>query len=82
MLKLHYLLWNTVCVSGLSSPCLFLLAVDGTDGKPLWERPLSAEFDWVECGVGGVKGTGGNLCVVAHANKLTAVDIHTGTSYT
>lgn len=70
---------NHTCIGeGLSSPCLFLLAVDGTGGQYLWERPLAAEFDWAECEVGGVKGKGGNLCVVAHADKLTAVDIHTG----
>ncbi|XP_034160721.2 protein FAM234A [Pangasianodon hypophthalmus] len=67
---------NHTCIGeGLFSPCLFLLAVDGTDGELLWERPLAAEFDWAECEVGGVKGKGGN-CVVAHADKLTAIDIH------
>ncbi|XP_060725449.1 protein FAM234A isoform X1 [Tachysurus vachellii] len=59
-------------------PCLFFLAVDGTDGKLLWEQPLAAEFDWAECGVGGVKGKEGNLCVVAHNDHLTAIDMHTG----
>ncbi|KAG7336445.1 hypothetical protein KOW79_001138 [Hemibagrus wyckioides] len=70
---------NHTCIGeGLSSPCLFILAVDGTDGKLLWETPLVAEFDWAECGVGGAKGKEGNLCVVAHAGYLTTTDIHTG----
>ncbi|KAK3552064.1 hypothetical protein QTP70_031774 [Hemibagrus guttatus] len=70
---------NHTCTrGGLSSPCLFLLAVDGTDGKLLWETLLVAEFDWAECGVGGVKGKEGSLCVVAHAGNLTTIDLHTG----
>ncbi|XP_046704244.1 protein FAM234A [Silurus meridionalis] len=62
----------------LSSSYLFLLSVDGTNGRALWERPLSPEFDWAECGVGGDKDQGGNLCVVSHDNKLTTIDLHTG----
>ncbi|XP_053350707.1 protein FAM234A [Clarias gariepinus] len=68
---------NTSCIEkGLSSPCLFLLAVDGAVGNPLWETPLTAEFQWAECGVGGVNGE--KLCVVAHGDKLTPVNMHTG----
>ncbi|KAI5106676.1 protein FAM234A [Silurus meridionalis] len=59
----------------LSSSYLFLLSVNG---RALWERPLSPEFDWAECGVGGDKDQGGNLCVVSHDNKLTTIDLHTG----
>ncbi|XP_051543377.1 protein FAM234A-like [Myxocyprinus asiaticus] len=68
---------NTCMSEDLSPPCLVLLAVDGTDGKTLWKRPLAAEFDWVECGVKGIgyKGTG---CLVAHADNLTAIDKQTG----
>ncbi|XP_016339765.1 protein FAM234A-like [Sinocyclocheilus anshuiensis] len=68
---------NTCLSEDLSIPCLVLTAVDGTDGKTLWERPLAAEFDWLECGVKGLglKGTG---CLVAHADNLTAIDKNTG----
>ncbi|XP_051538205.1 protein FAM234A-like [Myxocyprinus asiaticus] len=68
---------NTCMSEDLSPPCLVLLAVDGTDGKMLWKRPLAAEFNWVECGVKGIgfKGTG---CLVAHADNLTAIDKQTG----
>ncbi|XP_073720390.1 protein FAM234A [Misgurnus anguillicaudatus] len=59
---------NTCMSEYLSPPCLVLMAVDGTDGKTLWTRPLAPEFHWVEC---GVKGTG---CLVAHANNLTAIN--------
>ncbi|XP_056307100.1 protein FAM234A [Danio aesculapii] len=58
-------------------PCLVLTAVDGTNGKSLWKRALSAEFDWVECGVKGL-GHKGSGCLVAHADNLTAVDKKTG----
>uniref|UniRef100_A0AAR2J2Y4 FAM234A/B beta-propeller domain-containing protein n=1 Tax=Pygocentrus nattereri TaxID=42514 RepID=A0AAR2J2Y4_PYGNA len=68
--------WNrTLPNAGLPSPCLFLLAVDGTNGETLWERPLAAELRWVECGVGGMKG---KTCLVAHAKNFTALDMHTG----
>uniref|UniRef100_A0A3B1J783 Family with sequence similarity 234 member A n=1 Tax=Astyanax mexicanus TaxID=7994 RepID=A0A3B1J783_ASTMX len=67
------------CVTGLLPPCLFLLAVDGTDGETLWERPLAAEFDWVQCGVGGDEGKG-KTCLVAHADNFTAINTHTGTA--
>ncbi|XP_072535337.1 protein FAM234A [Salminus brasiliensis] len=69
---------NHTCTGeGLRPPCLFLLAVDGTDGETLWERPLAAEFDWVQCGVGGVE-VKGKTCLVAHADNFTAIDSHTG----
>ncbi|XP_036437014.1 protein FAM234A [Colossoma macropomum] len=66
---------HTCSGEGLPSPCLFLLAVDGTDGRTLWERPLAAELSWVECGVGGINR---KTCLVAHADNFTAVDMHTG----
>ncbi|XP_067233745.1 protein FAM234A [Chanodichthys erythropterus] len=68
---------NTCLSEDLSIPCMVLTAVDGTDGKTLWKRPLAAEFYWVECGVKGLgrKGTG---CLVAHAGNLTAVDKQSG----
>ncbi|XP_016425867.1 protein FAM234A-like isoform X2 [Sinocyclocheilus rhinocerous] len=68
---------NTCLSEDLSIPCLVLTAVDGTDGKTLWERPLAAEFDWVECGVKGL-GHQGTGCLVAHADNLTAIDKKTG----
>ncbi|KAI4901755.1 hypothetical protein NFI96_020444 [Prochilodus magdalenae] len=68
---------HTCAGEGLPSPCLFLLVVDGTDGDPLWERPLAAELSWVECGVSG-DNTQGKTCLVAHADKFTAINMHTG----
>uniref|UniRef100_A0A8C2DY36 Family with sequence similarity 234 member A n=1 Tax=Cyprinus carpio TaxID=7962 RepID=A0A8C2DY36_CYPCA len=68
---------NTCLSQNLSIPCLVLTAVDGTDGKTLWERPLAAEFDWLECGVKGL-GLQGTGCLVAHADNLTAIDKKTG----
>ncbi|KAK7123352.1 hypothetical protein R3I93_021691 [Phoxinus phoxinus] len=72
---------NTCLSRNLSIPCMILTAVDGTDGKTLWKRPLAAEFDWVECGVKGLgrKGSGsGSGCLVAHADNLTAIDKKSG----
>ncbi|XP_052397900.1 protein FAM234A-like [Carassius gibelio] len=68
---------NTCLSQNLSIPCLVLTAVDGTDGKTLWERPLDAELDWLECGVKGL-GLQRTGCLVAHADNLTAIDKKTG----
>ncbi|XP_030019014.1 protein FAM234A [Sphaeramia orbicularis] len=69
---------NNTCVdAGLPSPCLFLMAVDGTDGETLWERPLEAEFQWAQCGL--EKDTGRNWdCLLSHSNQFTAIDKYTG----
>ncbi|TRY92897.1 hypothetical protein DNTS_005711 [Danionella cerebrum] len=69
---------NTCLAADLFAPCLVLTAVDGTDGKPLWERALAPEFDWVECGVKGLGRKGKSGCLVAHADNLTAIDKQSG----
>lgn len=64
------------CVLGLPSPCLFMLAVDGSDGRTLWERPLHLDFHWAQC---GLERAGRNWdCLVSHFTQLTAIDKHTG----
>uniref|UniRef100_A0A3Q1IMF1 FAM234A/B beta-propeller domain-containing protein n=1 Tax=Anabas testudineus TaxID=64144 RepID=A0A3Q1IMF1_ANATE len=69
---------NSTCAgAGLPSPCLFVLAVDGTDGDTLWESQLHAKFHWAQCGLEG--GTGRNWdCLLSHFNLLTAIDKRTG----
>lgn len=69
---------RSVCFfPGLPSPCVFVLAVDGTDGETLWERPLDPEFHWAQCGLD--KDTSRTWdCLLSHSDKLTAVDKHTG----
>ncbi|XP_028989911.1 protein FAM234A [Betta splendens] len=67
---------NTCAGAGLPSPCLFVSAVDGTDGDTLWERPLPPDFHWAQC---GLENTGRNWdCLVSHFTLLTAIDKHTG----
>lgn len=69
---------NNTCVgAGLLSPCIFLLAVDGTDGETLWERPLEPEFYWAQCGLEKETGRGWD-CLLSHSDQLTAIDKHTG----
>ncbi|KAM4715731.1 protein FAM234A isoform 1-T2 [Anableps anableps] len=69
---------NKSCAgAGLSSPCLFLLALDGTKGETLWERPLEAELHWAQCGLQTDTGPAWH-CLVAHSDNLTAVDKYTG----
>uniref|UniRef100_A0A3B5L0U5 Family with sequence similarity 234 member A n=1 Tax=Xiphophorus couchianus TaxID=32473 RepID=A0A3B5L0U5_9TELE len=60
---------------GLTSPCLFLLALDGTKGETLWERPLGGELNWAQCGL--QTGTSSSWhCLLSHSDNLTAVDKH------
>ncbi|XP_028333001.1 protein FAM234A [Gouania willdenowi] len=69
---------NFTCTgSGLPSPCVILSAVDGTDGETLWERPLSPEFHWAQCGLEKKMGRNWD-CLVSHADGITAVDKRTG----
>lgn len=67
-----------LCVfPGLPSPCVFVLAVDGTDGETLWERRLKPEFHWAQCGLD--KDTSRTWdCLVSHSDQLSAVDKYTG----
>ncbi|XP_060884549.1 protein FAM234A [Labrus mixtus] len=68
---------NTCADAGLPSPCVFLLAVDGTDGESLWERPLDPEYHWAQCGLDRGKSRTWD-CLLSHSDKLTAVDKFTG----
>ncbi|XP_074518634.1 protein FAM234A [Halichoeres trimaculatus] len=68
---------NTCAEAGLPSPCVFVLAVDGTDGESLWERPLAPEYHWAQCGLD--KDTNRDWdCLLSHSDKLTAVDKNSG----
>ncbi|XP_006637393.2 protein FAM234A [Lepisosteus oculatus] len=70
---------NTTCSDkNLSSPCVVLAAASGTNGSPLWERPLEAELRWAQCGVEGLGGPDTAGCLVSHSSFLTAVDQHRG----
>lgn len=68
---------NTCTDAGLPSPCVFMLAVDGTDGENLWERPLHPEFHWAQCGLQKDKGRTWD-CLLSHSDQITAIDKHTG----
>ncbi|XP_041073719.1 protein FAM234A isoform X1 [Polyodon spathula] len=63
---------------GFSSPCSFLVAVTGTNGSVLWERALSQELLWAQCGIeklGGLEAAG---CLVFQSQLLTAIDSQSG----
>ncbi|XP_071318388.1 protein FAM234A [Trachinotus anak] len=68
---------NTCADAGLPSPCVFVLAVDGTDGETLWERPLHPEFHWAQCGLEGETGRTWD-CLLSHSDQFTAVDKQSG----
>lgn len=68
---------NTCEGEGLQSPCIFMCAVDGTDGESLWERPLEPEFHWAQCGLEKDSGRSWD-CLVSHSDKLTALDKYQG----
>ncbi|XP_068610550.1 protein FAM234A isoform X2 [Brachionichthys hirsutus] len=68
---------NTCSAAGLPSPCVFVFAVDGTDGTTVWERPLAPEYHWAQCGL--EEGTSRSWdCLLSHSNQLTAIDKYTG----
>ncbi|CAL8305116.1 unnamed protein product [Lota lota] len=69
---------NTCAGEGLPSPCVLAMAVAGTDGETLWERPLAPEFHWAQCGLGGEKKYAGWDCLLFHSDQLTALDKYTG----
>ncbi|XP_051488475.1 protein FAM234A isoform X1 [Apus apus] len=72
--------FNTSCLDeGLPSPCAFLAAVSGTNGRVLWERPAAREVEWLECGIqqlGEAKAPG--CLLMGKPEALTAVDLQTG----
>ncbi|NXF32268.1 F234A protein, partial [Nyctibius bracteatus] len=64
---------------GLPSPCAFVAALSGTNGRALWERPAAEEVEWMECGFKQLGGTGAPGCLlVGKPVSLTAVDLRTG----
>lgn len=72
--------WGTAgadAASFAAIPCVFMVAVAGTNGHTLWERPLVPPFHWAQCGLQGLGGTDSG-CLVAHAHLLTAVNKNTG----
>ncbi|RXN02019.1 Protein ITFG3 [Acipenser ruthenus] len=64
--------------AGFSSPCSFLVAVTGTNGSVLWERPLSQELLWVQCGIEKLGGLEAPGCLLFHSQNLTAIDSRSG----
>ncbi|KAJ8245824.1 hypothetical protein GJAV_G00260690 [Gymnothorax javanicus] len=69
---------NITCAEqSLPSPCVFVTAVAGTNGKSQWELPLAPELHWGQCGLGGLGGEASG-CLLSHADKLTAVRHYDG----
>lgn len=70
--------FNSSCLDeGLPSPCAFITAVSGTNGRVLWERPAAMEVGWMQCGIKQLRGAPGCL-LVGQPVALTAVDQRTG----
>ncbi|KFR12023.1 Protein ITFG3, partial [Opisthocomus hoazin] len=72
--------FNRSCLDeGLPSPCAFIAAVSGTNGRALWERPAAEEVEWMECGIKQLGGAEAPGCLVlGKPVSLTAVDLWTG----
>ncbi|XP_075292458.1 protein FAM234A [Opisthocomus hoazin] len=72
--------FNRSCLDeGLPSPCAFIAAVSGTNGRALWERPAAEEVEWMECGIKQLGRAEAPGClVVGKPVSLTAVDLWTG----
>uniref|UniRef100_A0A8C9F5A7 Family with sequence similarity 234 member A n=1 Tax=Pavo cristatus TaxID=9049 RepID=A0A8C9F5A7_PAVCR len=71
--------FNSSCLDegSLPSPCAFITAVSGTNGRVLWERPAAMEVEWMQCGIKQLGGAPGCL-LVGQPVSLTAVDQQTG----
>lgn len=70
--------FNSSCLDeGLPSPCAFITAMSGTNGRVLWERPAATEVEWMQCGITQLGGAPGCL-LVGQPVSLTAVDQQTG----
>uniref|UniRef100_A0A3Q4I6A2 Family with sequence similarity 234 member A n=1 Tax=Neolamprologus brichardi TaxID=32507 RepID=A0A3Q4I6A2_NEOBR len=79
VLKTTEVTQNRSCADeGLSSPCVFLLALDGTHGENLWDCPLEPDFHWAQCGLERETGRTWD-CLLSHSDKLIAIDKRTGT---
>ncbi|XP_043945360.1 protein FAM234A [Protopterus annectens] len=62
---------------GLPSPCGFLIALSGTNGSTLWERPVGKDILLIKCKLQMHDKTSG--CVVLEKpNIITAFDLDTG----
>ncbi|NWH63887.1 F234A protein, partial [Geococcyx californianus] len=72
--------FNRSCLDeGLPSPCAFIAAVSGTNGRELWEVPAAEEVEWMECGIKQLGGADAPGClVVGRPASLTAVALRTG----
>ncbi|XP_056153196.1 protein FAM234A [Lampris incognitus] len=68
---------NTCDSADLPTPCVFVVALAGTDGQTLWERRLAPEYHWAQCSIdeGTDKDWG---CLLSHSDQLTAIDKYTG----
>uniref|UniRef100_A0A8D0G0C8 Family with sequence similarity 234 member A n=1 Tax=Strix occidentalis caurina TaxID=311401 RepID=A0A8D0G0C8_STROC len=73
--------FNRSCLDegSLPSPCAFVAAVSGTNGRALWERPAAEEIEWMECDIKqlGEAAVPGCL-VVGKPVSLTTVALRTG----
>ncbi|NXH18523.1 F234A protein, partial [Bucco capensis] len=72
--------FNRSCVDeGLPSPCAFITAVSGTNGRALWERPAAEDLEWMECGIKKLGEAQAPACLLmGKPLSLTAVDLRTG----
>ncbi|XP_074775235.1 protein FAM234A [Athene noctua] len=72
--------FNRSCLDeGLPSPCAFVAAVSGTNGRALWERPAAEEIEWMECDIRQLGEAEGPGClVVGKPVSLTTVALRTG----
>ncbi|XP_067407268.1 protein FAM234A isoform X2 [Emydura macquarii macquarii] len=72
--------FNRSCADeGLSAPCAFMVAVSGTNGSTLWERPVTEDVLWMECATEQLSGAQSPGClVIGNPESLTTVNPQTG----
>ncbi|XP_066496776.1 protein FAM234A [Tiliqua scincoides] len=68
---------NSSCADeGFASPCAFLTALSGTDGRTLWQKPVAEEPLVVDCSVESDRSPG--CLVVGKPGFVTVLDLNTG----
>ncbi|KAG8432859.1 hypothetical protein GDO86_017207 [Hymenochirus boettgeri] len=70
---------NVSCMDeGFKSPCLFLIALSGTNGSALWTLPVSDNVQLAECGIENLGGVNSGCLIVGTPYFSLAIDSKTG----
>ncbi|XP_053550265.1 protein FAM234A [Bombina bombina] len=71
---------NSSCAeAGLQSPCVFMVALSGTNGSELWSSPIAGNVQLAQCGINQQAHAKSSVCfVVDTAGSVMAIASNTG----